>query len=105
VIRVGWLPASTSGWPIPALEKQCISVSRQPRFAAGGEDREPARGKALAMQSRSEGETPETAALRRFVAAVYAVSTDPCPGNVRRYLEASRRIEEARRRARAATAA
>jgi hypothetical protein len=56
------------------------------------------------MQSRS-GDTAETAALGRFVAAVYAVSADPRPANVRGYLEASRRMEEARRRARAATAA
>jgi hypothetical protein len=39
---------------------------------------------------------PNPRALRRFVAAVLAVSEDPKPANVQRYLAASRALEESR---------
>ncbi|MCW2976556.1 MAG: hypothetical protein JWM06_1837 [Actinomycetia bacterium] len=42
--------------------------------------------------------SPEPSAIRRFVEAVLAVSEDPQPENVERYLVASRALEESRSR-------
>ena len=55
----------------------------------------------------AEGLSPEPSAVRRFVAAVLAVSEDPQPENVERYLAASRVLEDARsnRKPRASRAA
>jgi hypothetical protein len=39
-----------------------------------------------------------SSAFRRFVEAVAALSDDPAPENLERYLEASRALEESRRR-------
>ena len=43
---------------------------------------------------RAHPATPESSALRRFVGAVQALSQDPAPLNVERYLFASRALEE-----------
>ena len=47
-----------------------------------------------------EGEfpAPEPSAVRRFVEAVLALSDDPRPDNVERYLVASRALEDSRSR-------
>jgi hypothetical protein len=42
----------------------------------------------------SEHPDPESAAVRAFVDAVLALSDDPQPDNVRRYLVASNALEE-----------
>ena len=42
--------------------------------------------------------SPEPSAIRRFVEAVLAVSEDPQPETVERYLVASRALEESRSR-------
>jgi hypothetical protein len=44
------------------------------------------------------GLSPEPSAVRRFVDAVLAVSEDPQPENVERYLVASRALEDSRSR-------
>jgi hypothetical protein len=46
----------------------------------------------------AEGLSPEPSPVRRFVEAVLAVSEDPQPENVERYLVASRALEESRSR-------
>jgi hypothetical protein len=45
-----------------------------------------------------EGEASETSAARRFVETVLALSDDPRPENVERYLVASRALEDLRSR-------
>ncbi len=44
------------------------------------------------------GEVPEPAALSAFVKAVRALSDDPAPENVNRYLVVSRALEDSRPR-------
>jgi hypothetical protein len=46
---------------------------------------------------RRSGEVPKTSAVRRFVDAVVALSDDPRPDNIERYLVASRALEDFRR--------
>jgi hypothetical protein len=48
-------------------------------------------------RSRRFAEVPKTSAMRRFVDAVVALSDDPRPDNIERYLVASRALEDFRR--------
>jgi hypothetical protein len=47
---------------------------------------------------RHFGEVPEPAALSAFVEAVLALSDDPAPENVNRYLVVSRALKDSRSR-------
>jgi hypothetical protein len=55
-------------------------------------------GGQMRLEHPHEFPTPERTAFRRFVEAVRALSDNPRPENVERYLVASRALEESRSR-------